>query len=331
MEECIIHQCGSRIEDWPPPLANTEVLVSLKEFDDDLGLRTRVDLQRQLTVDLPRCLVFLDGTRVWDASLVCRRCRLPKFCTQVVMAPVLEWALHSGLLLHEIRTYNPLTVYVSGCTVVAKKRLGVWRHDESSSVVNICVTADTNRNLVLLSWREEAWPSPPMREVDPRIYARNHSDDTKLRCRTGSRPVDDRVVGFAPPSTPVVFSDVHTGRSFATTRVSHSPCRKLTHDGSRGLLRQSSVFFHTVTNSDDDPREQKSVHEGHRHPRKTAVHRTFVTPHRVRTHAAIERPHGVHVVPTQTSTRTSLGDTVHDDLGIGIGEAVDGIRTTAAA
>ena len=90
-----------------------EVILSLYEYKKDVGLSSNAAIYRQLSIDLPRSLVFTkNGLRATDPRDIFASTKHPSLCTQAVLAPPVEWFLFSGIILHE-KYKSPMIVDVS--------------------------------------------------------------------------------------------------------------------------------------------------------------------------------------------------------------------------
>lgn len=147
---------------WLYVNGTSDVVVSCNAYD--LGMPTRQEVYRQLTVDLPRSRVValppfslsphpssssssahnhhttMDVSSLVDYVL--RRTVHPRMCTQAVLAPPLEWIMPHGYMAHEIsqntshetsqNTFHPTTIQLgSDGTIEVTKRLGLrpWSSD----------------------------------------------------------------------------------------------------------------------------------------------------------------------------------------------------------
>jgi hypothetical protein len=119
-----------------------EVVLPLQEYDQDLGMRTRAAIRKQLDRDLPRSDVLLHtGKAVTKACDLLRLTSYPRLCTQAVLAPPLEWLLEADLVAHELPRKEPMRVRIDplgGVSVV--KRLGVKDAHASLGTVLLQVT-----------------------------------------------------------------------------------------------------------------------------------------------------------------------------------------------
>ena len=95
------------------PVKPYEIILPLYEYKRDIGLSSKAAIHRQLSIDLPRSLVFAqDGLRTIDPGDIFASTKHPSFCTQAVLAPPVEWFLFSGIILHE-KYKSPMFVDVS--------------------------------------------------------------------------------------------------------------------------------------------------------------------------------------------------------------------------
>ena len=135
---------------------DAEVVLSLGDYERDLGMPLEAQVRRQLEVDLPRCVVRLDGARTRSADAVLGATAHPRLCTQAVVAPVLEWLLHAGWIAHELGdgAAAPLAVDVArhGATTRATKRLGLrtWA-GASGGEATVRVEGDARRHTLVAS------------------------------------------------------------------------------------------------------------------------------------------------------------------------------------
>ena len=159
----------------PPfrPDAPVDVVLPLAAYDADLGMRTRSEVHRQLERDLPRSrVVGDDGTLIQTATAVRARTTHARFCTQAVMAPVVEWFLRSGLMTLE--GGRPLEVEVDRRGhIVARKRLRVVRHVGCMSPIGRTTHVDvevrtTREGVVLVSVDPVSFDPPTARLTSTR-------------------------------------------------------------------------------------------------------------------------------------------------------------------
>lgn len=131
-----------------------DVVMSLGDYERDLGMPSAAQVRRQLEVDLPRCDVRVDGVRARCADAVLRATAHPRLCTQAVVAPVVEWLLHAGWIAHEPggAASAPLAVEVttSGAATRASKRLGLrtWA-GASGGEATVLVHGDARRHTLV--------------------------------------------------------------------------------------------------------------------------------------------------------------------------------------
>lgn len=109
-----------------------EYVFPLKLYESQLGMASTSGVLRQLCLDVPRSLVYVDGKRVTMGEEILHRCFLPRFCTQTVFAPVVEWFVKKDIILHEM--YGPVLVEVNnqGRTVCVEKWLGMMTWNGTS-------------------------------------------------------------------------------------------------------------------------------------------------------------------------------------------------------
>ena len=108
----------------------SEIIVPVSSYE--LGLRTRAALRKQLDLDLPRSVVHVRGTRVYDARAVLGSTPYARMCTQAVLAPPVEWLMHAGYVAHENGS-GPMHVEVNDVgDVRVRKSLGVRDWSPSS-------------------------------------------------------------------------------------------------------------------------------------------------------------------------------------------------------
>lgn len=135
-----------------PATKDCEIVLSLDEYEGDLGMRRARAVRKQLDLDVPRSVVHVCGTRVWSANEVLLRARHPRMCTQAVLAPVLEWFARQNVIAHEIGA--PMHVDVSPPTTTVRKRLGLLQEaaDTKQLAVDVCITARAPWVLVSLTF-----------------------------------------------------------------------------------------------------------------------------------------------------------------------------------
>jgi hypothetical protein len=144
-----------------PRRGEVAVVCPLATYDADLGMRTRQDVYRQLTADVPRCEVWVEGVRATSVDDVWRRVAYPRMCTQAVLAPPVEWLMRHGWVAYEVGA--PMVVECRGKSVEVRKRLGLMRWNGGSvsgsvsggggkcaSGVDVRVTADAPHVVVTL-------------------------------------------------------------------------------------------------------------------------------------------------------------------------------------
>ena len=131
----------------------------------DVGLNRRNELNKQLSVDLPRSHVRShDGTRIVDSSSL--HTPYSRFCTQCCMAPVVEWLHYSGMI--PIECGHPLTIDVNkDGHITCEKKLAVvdWGDDVTNISRTVCATIHVGDGMVL-------------------VYIRSHGGTS--RCNRGS-------------------------------------------------------------------------------------------------------------------------------------------------
>ena len=161
---CCVHSVPDcETSTWPPYVGGTamDIVAPLRSFEHTLGMARRHDVDRQLTVDLPRSYVLArDGaTRLLRPGAVHRETRHGRFCTQAVCAPVLEWFMHAGLFAWEVPGGNhPLRVAIlRDGGVYARKRLML----SSEGMVEIAVYA--SGDAVVVSSQPSARGAPRVR------------------------------------------------------------------------------------------------------------------------------------------------------------------------
>ena len=134
--------------------------LPLSAYDADLGLRTRAAVRRQLELDLPRSEVRVRGARVTDAEAVLRATRAPRLCTQAVLAPVVEWFLAEGKILHEVMGgVRPMCVDLLEDEVVVRKTLGVgtWG-GPTARTIDLTLAADLRHNMMVVEIERSQHP-----------------------------------------------------------------------------------------------------------------------------------------------------------------------------
>ena len=156
-----VHVFRGRAE-WPTDARVCQVLMSASYYNTDLGMRTSSSVERQLAVDVPRSVVLVDGHRVFTLPEVLGATRLPRFCTQAVLAPAIEWLmLSSQWFAHEIPgARHPMVVDIRGKTsLMVTKRLGVreWSGESRGTAV---LTVSVENDMVLVEWAFTRAPRP---------------------------------------------------------------------------------------------------------------------------------------------------------------------------
>lgn len=109
-----------------------EYVFPLRTYEAQLGMTSTSGVLKQLCLDVPRSLVYVDGARVTAGEEVLHRCFLPRFCTQTVFAPVVEWFLKKNVLLHELNGPVVVDVHDRGRTVRVEKWLGMMTWNGTS-------------------------------------------------------------------------------------------------------------------------------------------------------------------------------------------------------
>lgn len=135
--------------------------MSAKAFDSDLGMPSRSNVLRQLEVDLPRCVVTMDGRRTFDALDAMRRCPFPRMATQAVLAPVVEWFVSNDVVVHEDPENRAMSVEVDTARrgVLVKKSFVArdWSGEFLTRVrVRVDVSAPSDAVIVSLRRRNHA-------------------------------------------------------------------------------------------------------------------------------------------------------------------------------
>lgn len=119
----------------------------------DVGLNSRNELKKQLSVDLPRSHVRgHDGRRIVDVSSL--HTPYSRFCTQCCMAPVVEWLHYSGMI--PIECGHPLTIDVDRHGhITCEKKLSVvnWGDDVTNMSRTVCATIHVGDGMVVVCIR----------------------------------------------------------------------------------------------------------------------------------------------------------------------------------
>lgn len=157
------------LADGPPhgaPLLSgeCEVVLRLRAYDADLGMRTRGALRRQLDVDLPRSVVLVRGRRARTAGEVCAAASHPRLCTQAVLAPPVEWLVRAGVVAHEPEEgRRPMVVEADGAITRVRKRLGLRSAEggEALGVMDVGVHADAAHDAVVVTFQGPFITPPP--------------------------------------------------------------------------------------------------------------------------------------------------------------------------
>ena len=147
------------VERGPPrslllPIPECEVVVPLREYDSDLGMRTWRAMLRQLDADLPRSVVMVRGRRASTARDVCSVASHPRLCTQAVLAPPVEWLIRAGVVAHEPEAGRwPMVVETDGAITVVRKRLGLrsCESGERMGEADVQVHADASHGAVVVT------------------------------------------------------------------------------------------------------------------------------------------------------------------------------------
>lgn len=108
-------------------LAGLRVELDAGAYERDLGMPTLAAVERQLRVDLPRCVATVGGARTVHPARVLDATLYPRLCTQAGLAPVVEWLLHADVVPHEVGA--PLRVAVDAGDVDLAKPLGLRTWD----------------------------------------------------------------------------------------------------------------------------------------------------------------------------------------------------------
>jgi len=108
-------------------LSSHPISVPLMVYDADLGMSTFDSITRQLAIDLPRSLVYVNGVRTTDPLRVVKYTFLPRMVTQACLAPVVEWFMESDLIACETR--SPLHIFVASGNVSIVKDLALRTWD----------------------------------------------------------------------------------------------------------------------------------------------------------------------------------------------------------
>lgn len=136
------------------PVRECEVVLPLREYDSDLGMRTRRAVRRQLDVDLPRSVVMVRGRRASTSSDVVSSASHPRLCTQAVLAPPVEWMIRAGAVAHEPEEGRwPMVVEADGAITRVRKRLGIrcCESGERMGEVDVHVHADALHGAVVVT------------------------------------------------------------------------------------------------------------------------------------------------------------------------------------
>jgi hypothetical protein len=136
------------------PVRECEVVLPLREYDSDLGMRTRRAVRRQLDVDLPRSVVMVRGRRASTSSDVVSSASHPRLCTQAVLAPPVEWMIRAGAVAHEPEEGRwPMVVEADGAITRVRKRLGIRCYESGERIgeVDVHVHADALHGAVVVT------------------------------------------------------------------------------------------------------------------------------------------------------------------------------------
>ena len=140
-----------------PPMAlhynlSTTVMIPRDVYDRDLRacLRTHLEVQRQLEVDCPREVLFVDGVR---SSLLPNMVEfgLRRFCTQAVFGlPLSLIGVNETFVVAELQNSSPMQVHIWTDTaqVVAFKELRIVHKCSDKADLVFSVTVDVHPDFV---------------------------------------------------------------------------------------------------------------------------------------------------------------------------------------
>lgn len=135
------------------PSSPGECDVVLPAAAYDLGLRTRRELRKQLAVDLPRSAVTVGGDACRSVDRVIREASNPRFCTQAVLAPPLEWLLEHGFLAHEAGGGAMKVAVAADGSVCVCKTLGLTTLASApTSCGAVCISVQTCADSVVVGF-----------------------------------------------------------------------------------------------------------------------------------------------------------------------------------
>ena len=137
-----------------------DVMIPLKLYERDMGCTGRT-LEKQLELDTPRACVYLSSNgnilRLSSGTQVQQYTQLGAFCTQCVMAPIVEWYMQEGVIAHEHGkpAHNAMTAIIEdrGSSVRVSKSLGLrdWSGKTVGSVqINVYASVDYDSVVVSL-------------------------------------------------------------------------------------------------------------------------------------------------------------------------------------
>ena len=136
-----------------------DVMIPLSVYTCDMGC-TGHRLEKQLELDTPRACIYLsiygNFLRLHSGKQVEHYTHLGAFCTQCVMAPIVEWYMREGVIAHEHgRSSDNAMIAViedNGSSVRVSKSLGLrdWSGN-SLGRVQIHVYASADHESVVVS------------------------------------------------------------------------------------------------------------------------------------------------------------------------------------
>ena len=121
--------------------ANSDAIISAQDFDKSLGMKTKEEVVKQLSVDLPRCKLTYDNDMEnrLEWSDIYNKVLFPRTLTQSVFAPSLEWLWQHGIRAFE--SNQRMHVHIGKHMNQISKNLNLMDHDQRFlGTVNIVIT-----------------------------------------------------------------------------------------------------------------------------------------------------------------------------------------------
>lgn len=153
---------SSRFPRYPLPekggASVLETVVPAREYDRGLGMRRAGEVESQIKLDAPRCVLTVDGRRDETGEAALKKgSRVARLCTQAALAPPVEWMLFgAGLLMRERSPSSHTVVCVEGRSVLVLKRLVATPFSSPlSSPLPVLVAVHGDASLVCVSIEAE--------------------------------------------------------------------------------------------------------------------------------------------------------------------------------